>query len=209
MAERFINNIEIGQDRDEQEKKKLILYKKQASLKELQPVFIYFSSFASSTTNSGIPDVGPFGVNFRVDVNNSDLLNNTNFPDYFYEVSLLNAEVVRYNLGIPGTQLIVPQESIYLKLENLTNEPFDFAISPPAEKQTNRVIYLTQKTFPSQLVLRLGYCDATQSSSSFGSYYDINEDLPNPNIQAPFNLHYGQSISSITIRLQVRQLHMF
>jgi hypothetical protein len=195
MAERFINNFDIGINKDEQEQKQLILYKKLASLKELQPVYVY-AQISAQVTPGTPPVVSDIGTLIRVYVNNINKLNNTVPYDYVYEVSLLDAQVDRIN------QPTILQ-TLYLST-SLTNEPFDFKVSNNSDSTFNNKIYVFSKTFPSEFTLTYGHCTTQQNSINYGQYDDFNENTP---ISDP--VYYDQSCTNIQLRFAIRQVHTF
>jgi hypothetical protein len=209
MAERFIQNLHIAPDRSEQEAKQLALYKQVASLQELSPVFIYFSSFCRVFDTGGLPPVvGLFGTEFKVQVKDIYQLQKTISPHYFWEVQLLDSQVGRYTPSPLGTGN-VPIQPVYIKLNNLTPEPYDFEVVGPTEKQNNRIIYLKQPNFPNQLDIKIGHCETQQANTNFGKYYDINSNVAGDGVADPFKVFYNQKVFKISFRLQVKQIHAF
>lgn len=213
MAERFINNLSVGIDKTKAEEALFPLYKAIASLIELTPQFVYFEQYAEVVANGGPPNVnpvvGPFGTEFRVNVRNAGLLNNIINPNYVYEVKILDSQISRYPSGIPNTQIATPSQLVYVKIDNLTDEAYDFSLASPYEKENNRIIYLKQKTFPAQLTIKVGHCDTDIDSATFGQFYEINGFASGGGVDEPFAIYYGQNVFLIRFRISVRQIHTF
>lgn len=204
MAERFINNLHIGPDLSERELVIAKLYKSVASLLELQPVFVHFE-VGTSIDGNGL--VGLIGTNITYDVKDIDRLNMTIGNKYVWEVALVDTSITAYSTLIaPG--IARPVQPLFIKLDNLTSEPFDFICTQPIEKQNNRIIYLNQKTFPSQLNIKYGHCVTDSNSSSFGTFYDFNQTLGSSITIAPFAVFYSQNANVIRFRLSIRQIHI-
>lgn len=205
MASRFTNNLTIGPDYSEKEIKEIQLYKTVASLVELDPIFVHFEVGASIAANGNVGLIGTQITYFIRDINK---LNQTIFNKYVWEVSLLDVSITSYPKTIVDN-VPVPLQPLFIKLDNLTSEPYDFVCTQPIEKQNNRVIYLNQKTFPSQLLIKFGHCIADQKSAGFGTFYDFNTNIrpTGSGIVAPYNLFYNQSASIIRFRVSIRQIH--
>ncbi len=203
MAERFINNLQIGPDLSERESQLIKLYKSVASLLELQPIFVHVE-IGTATNNVGIVD--PIGTQITYDVKDIYKLNMTIPNKYVWEVTLVDTSITTYpKLVIAG--IPVPQQPLFIKLDNLTDEPYHFVCAQPVEKQNNRVIYLNQSKFPSQLNINYGHCAADQDSPLFGIFFDFNQNVVGNGVTPPFATFYNQSCSLIRFRIQIRQIH--
>jgi hypothetical protein len=203
MAERFINNLNVGPDLSTKEMEIMKLYKQVASLIELSPIFVHVEI---GTAVSGAGIVAPIGTSITYDVPDVDKLNMTIYNRYIWEVSLVNTSITTYpSLIIAG--IPTPQQPLFIKLDNLTNEPYHFVCSQPIEKQNNRVVYLNQSKFPTQLNIKYGHCAADQNSPVFGTFFDFNADERGDGVIAPFSTFYNQRCSLIRFRIQIRQIH--
>lgn len=209
---RYISNQFIGPDYSEKELQELPLYKSVASLVELNPIFVHFEVGAEASNGGGSPNIGLIGTEKNYYVEEIHKLNETIPNKYVWEVSLIDVTITSYprilDLG-GGASVPVPQQALFIKLDNLTNQPYDFVCTQPIEKQNNRVIYLNQKSFPSALRIKYGHCNSDQKSPDFGTFYDFNQNVDSPLTTAPFRLFYNQSASIIRFRISIKQIHTF
>lgn len=203
MAQRFINNLTIGPDYSEKEVQEIKLYKQVASLLELNPIFVHAEVAADI---SGDGTVSQIGTEISYDVRDINKLNETIYNKYVWEVSLLDCSITSYS-DLIGGSVPRPTQPLFIKIDNLTSEPYDFVCSQPIEKQNNRVIYLNQKTFPDRLLVKFGHCVSDQKADDFGKFFDFNTNVGTPGITSPYFLFYNQKTTLIRFRLQIRQIH--
>ena len=199
--ERIVNSL-TGIDREKMEDDALGLQKKYALKQDIKDEYAYFSHYITYLPPpSAVPPnevYGLFGIVHTVNTEKiANIYNNLIYPtQVVYTIELLDTNTYRG----PTDPNYSP---IYIKLDNLTNEPYDFVISPsPNDKINNNIIHYFGHRFPSSLSLKIGH---VLVNNGIGIYEDLNQHTT---FQGA-TLFKNQQAYLMTFRLRIKTHHLF
>lgn len=178
------------------------ILKEQALMRDIQNFYVYFQELKQSTTTPPTDPFYPlFGTTFILNVPAFQTLNNIIYRNKsIYTIEIIDAMLNR------NKSVTIDQQPIYIKIENISIQPYDFVISASGlDRTNNNVIHYISDSFPSSLTLHIGHL-TTNSDTGVTAFYDANANVLNGSGEP---ILFDQQVYLAQIRFRIKQIHLF